>query len=187
MADQKMNIRIVRVNWQAIEDRRLKLAVHIALATGLREFEICKLRLEDLMENGACRRSLIVVGKKKNRATVYISESIRRAITDYVATYMPGQTTGYLLRSVLHDSPECRFSEATLKQKWRSWQKAQGQKTIYRFHDLRHTAITNFLNACGGNLRLTQMFARHTNINTTVIYTHPNESDLEAGIDKMGV
>jgi len=40
-------------------------------------------------------------------------------------------------------------------------------------HKLRHTAVTEFLRANGGDLALAQQFARHASVSTTVdVYGH---------------
>ena len=39
-------------------------------------------------------------------------------------------------------------------------------------HSLRHTAITSLLLANGGNIQQAQRYARHVNLNTTLIYSH---------------
>ena len=49
-------------------------------------------------------------------------------------------------------------------------------------HEMRHTALTEFLRA-SGNLKLTQMHAGHADIGTTAnIYTHLDTSDLETAL-----
>lgn len=45
------------------------------------------------------------------------------------------------------------------------------------FHMLRHSAVTN-LYALTKDIRLTQRFARHRSLATTMVYTHPSEDDL---------
>lgn len=42
---------------------------------------------------------------------------------------------------------------------------------------LRHSAVTN-LYALTKDIRLTQRFARHRSLATTMVYTHPSEDDL---------
>jgi len=44
-------------------------------------------------------------------------------------------------------------------------------------HSLRHTGIQEFLKASGGNLILTQKFARHRKITTTMKYLKKNEKE----------
>ena len=54
-------------------------------------------------------------------------------------------------------------------------------------HELRHSAITEFLRANGGDLALAQRFARHATIATTVdVYGHLENDDLVRGMRGTG-
>jgi len=57
---------------------------------------------------------------------------------------------------------------------WKSWQRLQERIwgfASYSFHDLRHTAITNFY-VKSRDIEATRQFARHKNISCTLIYLH---------------
>ena len=60
---------------------------------------------------------------------------------------------------------------------FRNRQTAAGFETLYPFHSLRHSAITNVYRATK-DLYLTQRFARHSSPLTTTIYTHPSDEEL---------
>jgi site-specific recombinase XerC len=64
---------------------------------------------------------------------------------------------------------------------FRKWQIAAGFETLYPFHALRHSAITNVYRATR-DLYLTQRFARHSSPLTTTCYTHPSDEELYEGI-----
>ncbi len=68
---------------------------------------------------------------------------------------------------------------------FREWQAAAGFETVYPFHALRHSAITNVYRATK-DLFLTQRFARHASPLTTSAYTHPSggrEVSGTSGVD----
>lgn len=53
--------------------------------------------------------------------------------------------------------------------------------------ELRHSAITEFLRANGGDLALAQRFARHATIATTIdVYGHLETEDLIRGMRRAG-
>ena len=54
-----------------------------------------------------------------------------------------------------------------------------------KMHAARHTAITDFLRKTG-NLKLAQLYARHTDISTTGnVYGHLDVGDLEAALERI--
>ena len=61
----------------------------------------------------------------------------------------------------------------------RRWPESQ-----YGFHALRHSAVTNVYRA-SRDLFLAQRFARHVSPLTTVVYTHPSDEELYAGIKNL--
>jgi len=67
---------------------------------------------------------------------------------------------------------------------FRKWQAAAGFETIYPFHSLRHSAITNVYRATK-DLYLTQRFARHASPLSTTVYTHPTDEELYEGIREI--
>ena len=52
------------------------------------------------------------------------------------------------------------------------------------FHMLRHSAVTN-LYTLTKDIRLTQRFARHRSLVTTMVYTHPSEDDLVRAVEGL--
>jgi len=47
-----------------------------------------------------------------------------------------------------------------------------------KFHGLRHSGSTMYLNERGWNIRVLQQFLGHSSLNTTQIYTHVNPQDI---------
>lgn len=65
----------------------------------------------------------------------------------------------------------------------RQWKDALAAADIsdFRFHDMRHTALTRITRAVG-NLKVTQKLAGHTNIATTARYAHASQDDVRAAM-----
>jgi site-specific recombinase XerC len=76
-----------------------------------------------------------------------------------------------------------RVSLRRIQSVFREWQAAAGFETLYPFHSLRHSAITNVYRATK-DLYLTQRFARHSSPLTTTIYTHPSDEELYAALKR---
>lgn len=64
------------------------------------------------------------------------------------------------------------------------WQDRAGFERRVTFHMLRHSAVTN-LYALTKDIRLTQRFARHRSLVTTMVYTHPSEDDLVKAVEGL--
>jgi integrase len=71
---------------------------------------------------------------------------------------------------------------------WRTWHKIQLSSWgfhAYRFHDLRHTAITNYYIQTRDIWR-TKLFARHLDLQTTQKYIHLAERpEMEADLNAI--
>jgi site-specific recombinase XerC len=61
------------------------------------------------------------------------------------------------------------------------WQRRAAFDRRYNFHCMRHSSITNVYRATR-DLFLAQRSARHASPLTTVIYTHPADEELAAGV-----
>ena len=71
----------------------------------------------------------------------------------------------------------------------RWWARAIQQAGAAHFpmHELRHSAVTEFLRANQGDLALAQRSARHASVATTVdVYGHLETDDLVRGMLKAG-
>jgi integrase len=78
-----------------------------------------------------------------------------------------------------------RPMDASSVHRW--WTRCTDNAGLARFpmHELRHTAITEFMRQ-SGNLKLAQMLARHKSIRTTAdIYGHLELADLAAALRDM--
>jgi integrase len=80
-----------------------------------------------------------------------------------------------------------RPTQPSTMHRW--WVRCLDQAAAAHFpmHELRHSAITEFLRANGGDLALAQRFARHATIATTVdVYGHLETEDLVRGMRRAG-
>lgn len=75
-----------------------------------------------------------------------------------------------------------RLSTRQLRHAFGIWQVRAGFERHVSAHSLRYSACTNIY-ASSKDLRLTQRFARHRSIVTTMLYTHPNDEDLVRAVE----
>lgn len=77
-----------------------------------------------------------------------------------------------------------RLSKRAAQFAWQRWQQAAGiDSPGYTWHDLRHTAVTRFSAACGGDAYKVAAFARHRDVRTSIRYVHV--SDIERAAEDM--
>ena len=155
------------------EGKRNYALIHLLITTGLRTIEIERANIEDI-RNVANTSVLYVMGKGRDTKDEYVKLTYEtlKAINDYLST-----------RNI-KDNKEPLFislSDRTNGQRLKTRSIRDIIKKAYRniginsdkitTHSLRHTAIT--LSLLGGTpLQEVQQMARHSNINTTMIYAH---------------
>jgi site-specific recombinase XerD len=126
---------------------------------GLRVSEVEELRLEDLDLGG--RKISIRDGKGRKDRTVYATDTVIRALQEYLALRGSGSGDHVFL-----------FRNAPLSHCFiHSRIKTAGQRVGVKVypHRLRHTAATQLLNA-GCRITSIQRFLGHKKLNTTMIY-----------------
>lgn len=162
----------------------------MALGTGLREHELVALDMGDIFASGgkARRRIVLRVFKGSDRSSrgqdVLVPEGLRAKLN---------KLWGWKVRegeSVEVDAPVFvsrlaqRLSLRQVRHGFRVWQERAGFERRVTFHMLRHTACSN-LYAQTKDIRLTQRFARHRSLVTTMVYTHPSDDDHARAVEGL--
>lgn len=161
----------------------------MALGTGLREHDLIALGLADVFREGRPRRRLLLSvfkGAQRTGGTqeVLLSESLRGKLRCFWAWKARE-------RECLDDDAPLfvsrlgrRLSLRQVRHGFTVWQDRAGFERRVTFHMLRHSAVTN-LYAITKDIRLTQRFARHRSLVTTMVYTHPSEDDLVRAVEGL--
>ena len=130
--------------------------ITIALTTGMRQGELLKIRLEDL------QGARVTLGDTKNGDTHYLT--------------LPEPTLKLLVWYLTECEPvgddECRY--------W--WDRARAEMGLaddpwFTWHAMRHTAATRALKA-GVDVRVVQKMLNHKRIETTLRYTHVDDTQI---------
>ena len=140
---------------------------------GLRTIEVSRADVGDLRTLGE-NTVLYIQGKGREEKTEYIkiSEPVEQAIRTYLKARGNVEEGQPLFTSTSNNSRGKRISTRTVSGIVKTALKNAGYDSArLTAHSLRHTAITLALLA-GREITEVQQFARHANLNTTMIYNH---------------
>jgi integrase/recombinase XerD len=147
-----------------IPDQRVCTAITLIYASGLRLFEACMLKVADIDS----KRMVIRVrdGKGGKQREVALSKNLLTILRTYWKRYQP--------KEYLFAGQGGRPINQETIQKWcREASRRAKLKTPITARVLRHAYATHLLEA-GTDIRIIQQLLGHSDINTTLIYTHVN-------------
>lgn len=154
----------------------------LMITTGLRTVEITRANIEDLRTVTDPRTEedftvLFIQGKghEERKDYVRVEPPVEEAINEYLKTR--GETKGKqpLFSSIAHRNSGERMTTRSISRIAKeNMIEAELDRDYWTAHSLRHTtAVLNLLN--GGTPEETRQLLRHSNINTTLYYTHALE------------
>lgn len=148
----------------------------LMVTTGLRTVEVMRANMEDL-RTVADFTALFIQGKGHIEKTAYVKveEPVEDAIRAYLAARHKVAATEPLFASIAHRNEGGRMTTRSISRIVKeNMIKAELNSDRLTAHSLRHTTATlNLLN--GGTPEETMQLLRHTNLNTTLIYSHALE------------
>lgn len=146
----------------------------LSTVCALRIIELNRANIEDLQTvRGSCRLYIQGKGHDEKDDYVKIVPEVAAAIQDYLDTRPGAKRTDPLFVGTSNRAKGARLSEPSLSVVIKSRFKAAGfDCKKLTAHSLRHTGVTTLLRANGGNIQQAQRYARHKNLNTTLIYSH---------------
>lgn len=177
------------VDINTLEGKRANAIIHLLITSGLRECEVVRANICDMQNNGNAR-VLKVQGKGRDEKDefVILTASTQKAINEYLNARGVNNTSEPLFTSISDRNNGARLQTRTIRNIVKSLYHQVG---IYdeniTTHSTRHTAITLAIES-GKTLPEVQALARHTNINTTMIYQHAYDkvnSNCESAIEKL--
>lgn len=162
--------------------------------TGLRVHEACGMVRGDLDWQ---EQKAIVIGKGDKQNVVRFSSRGIKAIREYLNQRA---TLDGALGKPLHTMPLFARHDKGAGSKVKAISTATGRNIIKERvreslgeevegvitpHSFRHYFVTNVLQGSGGNLKLAQELARHTNIQVTQRYAHLSDDELDQGYHEI--
>jgi integrase/recombinase XerC len=134
----------------------------------LRRGEIASANIEDFLPQ---QQKLMILGKgKRAKVAIDLSDSVSYALEEWLNFHpcnVPGQP---LITSLSHNCYGARIAGDSIYRIVQGYAEAAGIDRQVSPHRLRHSSITAFLDASGGNLRAAQALSRHRNQNTLNLY-----------------
>ncbi|ABY94834.1 MAG: Tyrosine recombinase XerC [Caldanaerobacter subterraneus] len=152
--------------------------ITLFLNCGLRVSELVNINLDDIKDD-----KLTVIGKGNKQRTVYLNDACINAINTYLKV-RPKE--GVKDKKALFLSKRLkRISVKTVQYTVKKHLKnanLEGKK--YSAHKLRHTAATLMYRYGNVDIRTLQKLLGHSNVSTTQIYTHVDDSQLKEAVNK---
>ena len=150
------------------------------LNCGMRLSELCGIDLPDIDRN---MESLRVTGKGSKERLIYLNDSCRDALRDWLAV----RNTDPEIRdrnALFLSSRHTRISNKTVQ--WMVYKYLEaaglGNKSLST-HKLRHTAATLMYQTGNVDVRVLKDILGHEQLNTTQIYTHVSDASMKHAID----
>lgn len=164
------------IDRSTLKGKRDYAILSLMMTTGLRTVEVERANIED-MRTVADFTALYIQGKGREERTEYvkIAEPVEEAIREYLTARGKAEDTEPLFASIAHRNGGERMTTRSISRIAKdNMIEADLNSNRLTAHSLRHTAATlNLLN--GGTVEETQQLLRHSNINTTLIYSHALE------------
>jgi integrase/recombinase XerD len=160
---------------KVISNTRARTVVTLLYGTGLRLNEALKLKVSDIDSD----KMVIHVrfGKGGKSRQVFLSNKLLNILREYYRTYRPGE--------YLFEHRRGKPVHETLIQGWcKEGCRRAHIKTPITPHVLRHSFATHLLES-GTDLRVIQALLGHSNINSTLIYTHVSRRCFEGIQDPL--
>ena len=167
---------LATIDWSTETGARDYAMIALMVNCGLRTIGVARANIGDLRPLGN-ETALYVQGKGRDEKTEYVkvSHPVENAVYQYLKKRGASSPDMPLFASKSNNSNGKRLTTRTVSGIVKNaLRKAGYDSTRLTAHSLRHSAITLALIA-GKDITEVQQFARHSNINTTMIYNHSLE------------
>jgi site-specific recombinase XerD len=149
----------------------------IFLNCGIRLSELAGINLSDL-DSGL--QSMRVTGKGNKERVVYLNEACQAALREYLDIRRGPKYAEVHQRALFLSRLEKRISVKTVQAMVYKYLRLAGlESKHYSVHKLRHTAATLMYQSGHVDVRVLKEILGHEQLNTTQIYTHVSNSDIE--------
>lgn len=170
----------------SVNAERDECMLTLLLNCGMRLSELTGINLSDISPDLS---RLTVTGKGSKQRTIYLNDACRSAVGRYINVRGQAATrhggTVKDKNALFLSGRYTRISNKTVQ--WivkRQLDKCGLGAKGYSVHKLRHTAATLMYDKGGVDVRVLKEILGHEQLNTTQIYTHVSDRQLEEAMDK---
>ncbi len=152
------------------------------LNCGMRLSELVGIDINDIDSDLA---SLRVMGKGSKERVIYLNDACQAALTDYLITRLSQKYAHVQTKAVFLSRLDQRMSVKTVQAMVYKYLKLAGlESKHYSVHKLRHTAATLMYQSGNVDVRVLKEILGHEQLNTTQIYTHVSNADIERAMSQ---
>ncbi len=156
--------------------------VTLFLNCGMRLSELVGINVNDVDRE---LRSLRVLGKGNKERIVYLNDACRMALQDYLPHRLPPEATVKPTPALFLSSRHQRISVKTVQWMVYKYLDMAGlESRHYSVHKLRHTAATLMYQSGQVDVRVLKDILGHAQLNTTQIYTHISDAQMEHAMEQ---
>ena len=160
-------------NGTDLKNLRDKAILELFFSTGLRVSELASLNKDlDLSKD-----EFSIRGKGEKVRVVFLSESARKAIKEYLLKRKDMEEAMFVQLSKISKSKQTRLTSRSMERIVKQYAIKAGISKKVTPHVIRHSFATDLLQN-GADIRSVQMMLGHSNISTTQIYTHITDKQL---------
>lgn len=151
------------------------------LNCGMRLSELTGINLTDIAQDFSSMR---VLGKGNKERIVYLNDACRTALMEYLRERLDGTPEKMRQKALFLSSRNERISNKTVQWMVYKYLDAAGLHTPgMSVHKLRHTAATLMYQTGKVDVRVLKEILGHEQLNTTQIYTHVTNRNMEDAIN----
>lgn len=174
----QISVILGNIDTESLKGLRDYAILTLMVTAGLRTIEVARANVEDLRTRGNFT-ALYLQGKGHSERSQFVKvvPEVEEAIRAYLSARGPVKKGDPLFTSISNRNTNERMTTRSISRLVKdSFIQAGYDSEMLTAHSLRHTTATLNLLA-GGSVEETKQLLRHTNINTTLIYSHALERD----------
>ena len=176
--------------FSVISDKNILLISKFALLTGCRLNEILNLQWNDVNfsnETITIKNKATFKTKSGKIRIIPMTENIKELLLSIKTNYRNSNIIEFISTSdnyIFKKDNDIKFTPDFVTHKFKNYCRKAGLPEHLHFHGLRHTYITDLVKK-GLNINFIKELAGHSDIKTTLIYTHLTIEDLKQAIKNI--